>query len=115
MNLRRGLFRLWLVGSALFVLAVAIVNYNEIEEEFEDVTSVVFQPVPDPEVIKGFQEGTLKPVTDPALIKRLERTPNPWASLGRVAAIAIGIPLAVLALGASLLWALSGFASERQR
>jgi hypothetical protein len=73
MNLRRGLFRLWLVGSALFVLAVAIVNYNEIEEEFEDVTSVVFQPVPDPEVIKGFQEGTLKPVTDPALIKRNDR------------------------------------------
>ena len=35
-----------------------------------------------------------------------------WASLGRVAAIAFGIPLAVLALGASLMWALSGFAVE---
>ena len=114
MNLRRGLFRLWLVGSVLFVLAVAFVNYSDIEEEFEDATSVIFQPVPDPEVIKRFQEGTLQPVTDPALIKRLERTPNPWASLARVAAIALGIPLAVLALGASLLWALFGFAAGQR-
>jgi hypothetical protein len=32
MNLRRGLFRLWTVGAALFVLAVAFVNYDEIED-----------------------------------------------------------------------------------
>jgi hypothetical protein len=32
MNLRRGLFRLWLVGSALFVVAVAFVNYDEIAD-----------------------------------------------------------------------------------
>jgi hypothetical protein len=113
MNLRRGLFRLWIVGSALWVLAVAFVSYGNIEEEFEDATSVIFQPVPDPEVLKRFQEGTLKPVTDPTLIKRLERTPNPWASVGRAAAIALGIPLAILALGLSLLWALSGFAVTR--
>jgi hypothetical protein len=69
MNLRRGLFRLWLVGSALFVLAVAFVNYDEIDD---------------------------------------------LASFGRVAATAISIPLAMVALGASLLWALSGFAAERQ-
>jgi hypothetical protein len=69
MNLRRGLFRLWIVGSALFVLAVAFVNYDEIED---------------------------------------------WAGLARATAIALGIPLAVLALGSSLLWALSGFDAERE-
>jgi hypothetical protein len=72
MNLRRGLFRLWIVGSALFVLAVAFLNYSDIEEEFEDAASVILLPVPDPEVIKRFQEGSLKPVTDPALIKRFQ-------------------------------------------
>jgi hypothetical protein len=114
MNLRRGLFRLWIVGAALFVLAVAFVSYSDIEEEFEDAASVILLPVPHPEVIKRFQEGSLKPVTDPTLIKRLERTPNPWGSLARAAGIAFGIPLAVLALGASLLWALSGFAAEQR-
>jgi hypothetical protein len=114
MNLRRGLFRLWIVGSALWVLAVAFVSYSDIAEEFEDAASVILLPVPDPEVIKRFQEGTLKPVSDPTLIKRLERTPSPWTSLGQGAAIALGIPLAVLALGSSLLWALSGLAAERQ-
>jgi hypothetical protein len=113
-NLRRGLFRLWIVGAALFVLAVAFASYSDIEEEFEDAASVVLLPVPHPEVIKRFQEGSLKPVTDPTLIKRLERTPNPWASLGTAAAIAFGIPLTILALGSSLLWALSGSAVTRQ-
>jgi hypothetical protein len=32
MNLRRGLFRLWIVGSALFVLAYASYRYSEYSE-----------------------------------------------------------------------------------
>jgi len=65
-------------------------------------------------------------VTDPKLIEQLEAappdpinfgylipTPNPWASVGTAVAIALGIPLAVLALGASLVWAFSGFAAKR--
>jgi len=69
MNLRRGLFRLWLVGAALWVLAVAFVNYDEIED---------------------------------------------LASLGRVAATAISIPLAILGFGTALVWALSGFDVTRK-
>ena len=38
-------------------------------------------------------------------------TPNPWASMGMVAGVAFGLPLMVLALGASLVWASSGFPS----
>src|SRR2546423_12105671 len=34
MNWRLGLFRLWIVGSALFVLAVASVTYSDIKAEF---------------------------------------------------------------------------------
>ena len=36
-NWRRGLFRLWIIGSALFVLAVAFVNYSGIKAEFDAV------------------------------------------------------------------------------
>jgi hypothetical protein len=31
MDLRRGLFRLWIVGSALFVLTVAFICYSQIK------------------------------------------------------------------------------------
>ena len=34
MNWRRGLFRLWIVSSALFVLTVAFVSYPSIKAEF---------------------------------------------------------------------------------
>jgi len=48
-----------------------------------------------------------------SLHRLVEPTTNPWATLGMWASIAFGIPLVVLALGASLVWALSGFAAKR--
>ena len=44
MNWRRGLFRLWTVGTALFVIAVAFVSYGDIKEEFEDAASATLEP-----------------------------------------------------------------------
>ena len=35
MNWRRGLFRLWIVGTALFVIAVAFICYSEIKSHAE--------------------------------------------------------------------------------
>jgi len=37
MNWRRGLFRLWIVGSVLFVIAFAVISYSEIKAEFSAV------------------------------------------------------------------------------
>jgi hypothetical protein len=119
MNWRRDLFRLWIVGTVLFVLAVAFISYGDIKEEFEDAAaasaSVTDQPVTKQDSVDPWAEFRIapKPVTDPALIKRLERMPNPWASLGRAATIAFVIPLAALVLGSSLVWAFSGFAAKR--
>jgi Fe-S-cluster-containing dehydrogenase component len=42
MNWRRGLFRLWIVGSALFVIAVAYVSYSDIKREFNAVARMKF-------------------------------------------------------------------------
>jgi hypothetical protein len=105
MNLRRGL---------------AFLSYPEIKQRFEDAAStatlkpvtVTEKPVSDPDVIKRLPPGTMTEITEPEEIKRLEgkSTPDPWTTLGERAAFAFGIPLAVLALGSSLLWALSGFA-----
>ena len=42
MNWRRGLFRLWIVGTVLFVLAIASISYSEYSEikaEFDAAAS----------------------------------------------------------------------------
>jgi hypothetical protein len=50
--------------------------------------------------------------TDEDIATALRSTMNPWASVGRVASITFGIPLAVLILGASLVPAFAGLASR---
>ena len=120
MNLRRGLFRLWLVGSALFVLAVAFVGYSEIKGQFVPKTFEV-------KLTDGrtFEVQAPDMQTATAIIRKLPQdfvpdkplrsiAVHPWAVVAAWATIAFGIPLAVLVLGASLLWALSGFAAEHR-
>ena len=54
MNWRRGLFRLWIVGSVLFVIAVAFVSYTEIKEQFDAAAAIAAErpnrPLTDAEV-----------------------------------------------------------------
>src|SRR5262245_30167815 len=114
MNWRRGLFRLWIVGAALFVIAVAFVSYSKIKAQFAYKTFEVQRPdgstldiqAPDMETAKAM----VRTLAEGFII---DKPPNPWATLGLWASIAFGIPLAVLALGASLVWAFSGFAAKR--
>jgi len=40
MNWRRRLFRLWIVGSALFVIAVAFICYSEIKAQFDAAAAI---------------------------------------------------------------------------
>ena len=152
MTLRRGLFRLWLVGSALFVLDVAFVGYTEIKEQFTAVASMSkaewpvqlagfrqrypqYNHLSDAQLMDAFYKklysdltreefdkrmAAAKSIIDTENLAQLEkavadiRVPNPWATLGMWASVALGIPLVILALGSSLVWALSGFAAARQ-
>ena len=93
MNWRLGLFRLWIVGTVLFVIAIAFVSYTEIEEQFDAAAAIAAERLTDAEVGNG--------------------GPAPWTILAMWASIAFGIPLAVLILGASLVWAFSGLAAKR--
>lgn len=157
MNWRRGLFRLWIVGSALFVIAVAVISYSEIKEQFGSTGLQNYLLVPQlcgdargvvgadystergpPNYFDKFDEpnsfatcwydiSRFRPLypeynnlSDKELLRKLYadhgvliRDANPWKTLGLWASIAFGIPLAVLTLGASLVWAFSGFAAKR--
>src|SRR5262249_62123610 len=78
MTWRRGLFRLWIVGTVLFVLAVAFVSYTEIKEQFDAAAAIAAErpnrPLTDAEVGIG--------------------GPAPWTILAMWAGIAFGISLA---------------------
>ena len=78
-NWRRGCFRLWIVGSALFIIAVAA------------VTSIELQP---------HLEGLDRSGHYPTYI---------WMMLLNGIGIAVGGPLLVLTIGAAIGWAFSGF------
>jgi hypothetical protein len=158
MNWRRGLIRLWIVGTVLFVLAVAFVSYSEIKAQFNATALqnwaeandalLVPQLCGDARGVAGTDYSTqqerhpgdpyAKPcwyaiskfrplypeynnMSDKELSRKLyaehdvpiRDLPNPWMTLGMWAAIAFGIPLVVLILGSSLVWAFSGFAAKR--
>jgi len=39
MNWRRWLFRLWIVGTALFAIAIAFIGYSEIKKHFDAIAA----------------------------------------------------------------------------
>jgi hypothetical protein len=156
---------LWIVGTVLFVLAVAFVSYSEIKAEFDvvaraskpEVTSSFiaefrqqypeYNSLTDAQLLEAVYEKFYSDVpreqfekqvsekisasnkaakfqgqlhefpadfTDEQIATALKSTiKNPWVSVGEAVSIAFGIPLAVLVLGASLVWAFSGFAAKR--
>jgi hypothetical protein len=164
MNWRLGLFRLWIVGAAMFVIAVAFVSYSDIKAEFaaqdgwnsRPADFELFLPrlcgeargvagtdyattygrLPDPSdksakpnffdncwyIVSTFRR--LYPEysgrSDNGLVREFYPAhgvkvpiPNPWTTLGMWASIAFDVPLVVLILGSSLVWAFSGFAVRR--
>jgi hypothetical protein len=147
MRVPRGFFRLWIIGTALFVFAVAAISYSGIKAQFDgvaikpEVTSFIaefrqqypeynnltdaqlleYSDMPREEFEKQVAankivkfQGQLHEFpadfTDEQIATALKSTiKNPWVSVAEAAAIAFGIPLAVLILRASVLWAFSGF------
>lgn len=167
MNIRRGLFRLWILGSAMFAGGIAVLNYSDIISRFNDAAltkalveetdkSNVYLPV-----LCGQARGeagvdyttgehsspgpwdkyanpnafdtcwftakryrALYPEVQGKSLEELAQTlyrengrplrdvRDPWHTLAEVASVAVGVPLAVLALGAAFGWALSGFSGQ---
>src|SRR5215468_9908976 len=73
MNWRRGLFRLWIVGSVLFVLAVAFVSYSDIKAQFDD-TKRLFEDLERLPVFCGDARG----VAGTDYTTRKGQDPGPW-------------------------------------
>lgn len=163
MNVRRGLWRLWVVTSALWILFVGVGGGAAVSAEFKrraeerklaelwrhddtlvpvacsaargregpDYARLLLQSGNDewcwytvPAYQKLYPESAREPAE--SLTRRLyaaagqplqSEDPNaaaPWRMLLIVLAVAAGVPLAALALGIALFWAVSGFAVTKR-
>lgn len=174
-NVRRGLFRVWLIFACLFVLFVGFVSIGDIREEFEKAAlqqamskDILLVPAEcakargtagsdyvvlkranlsqlTDEQLRSFKELIEKkaggaPLTDAlcwydmpkfranypeykdldddhlsdALYQKagipVTHAPiRPWTRVGHAIGIALGVPLGVLFLGSSFMWAVKGF------
>jgi hypothetical protein len=149
MNVRKGLLRLWIVGSILFVICAFAVSYSFLREEFRIANTdydAMAKEIGGSSLVPtdcGRARGVLgtdysetqnlcwyksedfrrlypeyKDLSDKALSEKLYEKAgqplkhvHPWESIGKVAGVAFGVPVIVLLIGLSLLWALSGFRS----
>jgi hypothetical protein len=116
LNYRHGLFRLWVILTVLWVAGVAFVSGPDVYREFHLAAAMQaaenrrLEDLSDEEllaIVRGQAEAQAIPA------KPIQGTPvrtlSPWGSLGRTRAVALLPPLALLALGAALGWAFSGF------
>jgi len=133
-NIRRGLFRLWVVASLLFLIWLGWLSYDEIRSEFKYASLGLPADCGKARGSSGKdyeEDGGLcwydqskfrklfpeyKDLSDEDLSDKLyagtglpHRPARPWAKLLGTLGFATGVPLAALALGWSLIWALSGF------
>lgn len=139
MNARRGMFRLWVVVSILFATIVGAVSYDGIHNEFRatvkgvpvdcakalgaegtdyaNIAGVCWYPI---ETFRRFYPE-YHGLSDRVLSEKLwakagiptEKHHHPWKMVFDTVALAFGIPLAILALGAGLGWAFAGFREEK--
>jgi hypothetical protein len=93
MNWRRGLFRLWVVGSVLFVIAYASLSYSFIKAEFDAVARAP-KPVTDPKLVEQLEmapwdtkeTAPKKPFDPDEFLARFDK-PNPWATVAWVTGV----------------------------
>lgn len=148
--MRRGLIRLWIISSCLFVIAVAVASGGVIRSQFRTADQVGKSKtrikrsgiliVPCGSLRRASsdyseqngrcwydmakfraQHTEYKDFNDDQLFDRfcehagitMALAFRPWATVMQAAGIAVGVPVAVLILGWSLLWARVGFRSPQ--
>jgi hypothetical protein len=116
-RIARGLFRLWLVLSVLWIGAVGTVTWWTVPSVLDpDAYLRPADPPFDPDAyLRGLRGDPQPPVTDPDLLRRLESGKDDlWVAKARAAirfaaVLALAPPAVVLAFGSALIWAFRGF------
>ena len=79
MNIARGLFRLWIVGSVLFVIVVGLVAYDGVKSEFERAPGL-YPVIKDDKVMLPVDCGKARGVRGADYV--YEKVEGPWIAYG---------------------------------
>lgn len=118
MNYRRGLIRLWVVLTVLWIVGVAFVSAPDVYSAFHQAAFKAF--IDEDPIVEQPKDTPINPNIPVISLRRPEPrapwlenqpdwTPNPWGWLLRSTAVALLPPLALLVLGAMLGWVVGGF------
>jgi hypothetical protein len=114
LRVARGLFRLWLVLSVLWIGGVGIVTWwtFPVDELVTPAPSsgVTTAPAPAFDPDKWLREhGEAKPAFDPSKPYTVLRAKERWEAVRFASVVALLPPIFLLALGTALVWAFRGF------
>src|SRR5262249_16657273 len=114
MRITRGLFRLWVVASILWIASVGVITWQTWPVDDWTITKPPFDPdaylagKPQFDPSKPFSDGKHTYANSKEFVEAERRD-----ALMKGAAIGITPPVGVLLLGMSLLWVVRGFRSEQ--
>lgn len=126
MNYRRGLFRLWIVLSVVWVALLTLYSWDNLTAPrpitAEMLNSVDLTDVPT-DILEAIAAGLERDDQWPLIIKEIQRTrpdmkmePRMGFFKNELERFVIGVvlvPLAALLIGSALSWAFSGFSRNR--
>ena len=119
MNWRKGFFRSWVLFSVFWVVGVGIATYQDDWQTYQDAShSMVKKAMTDEEFIA---HGRLTEEQNKAInsararlkITEMNTLKSARENLMHAGVAAIGVPAALLALGAMIAWVFSGFRKEQ--
>ena len=115
-NLRRGFFRIWVVMSVLWIVAV-IASANEIiirrEPPLHHDEEQMVVEAPDGKIITFPKEMTKEQVTN--VMRELYPSQSKQRELFHVALCAVSVPLITCAIWFTGTWILAGFATTKPK
>lgn len=77
-NLKRGLFRIWLVLSTLFVIGVGVVTYDTVKAAFDE--AAVMEMVKGDDIIMPVLCGQARGIAGTDYTTKANQKPGPWDS-----------------------------------
>jgi hypothetical protein len=102
MNWSRGLFRLWLVASILWVALVAAISWQDVRGYFElrSAAQRLGPSATDPSTTTEIARAELM------VLRQLDAK---WSSVVFAVGTGAGVPVVIFLIGAGVLWAFRGF------